>query len=72
MNLFLKFIFLNLKNILNFFKDKLGNKSYSSNIIRISRIKFLLSICLIPILIFLIKKKMNIYKSFYSNNIFNI
>ena len=71
MNLFLKFIFLNLKNILNFFKDKLGNKSYSSNIIRISRIKFLLSICLIPILIFLIKKKMNIYKSFYSNNIFN-
>ena len=71
MNLFLKFIILNLKNILNFFKDKLGNKNYSSNIIRISRIKFLLSICLIPILIFLIKKKMNIYKSFYSNNIFN-
>ena len=71
MNFFLKFIFFNLKNILKFFKDKLGNKNYSSYIFRISRTKFLLSICLIPIFIFLIKKKMNIYKSFYSNNIFN-
>ena len=71
----LKNIILKLENIIIFNKETLKNKNNSSYIFRLSKIKFLLTVCLIPIFIFLLKKKMNkikIYKNNYvSNNTFN-
>ena len=61
----LKNIILKLENIIIFNKETLKNKNNSSYIFRLSKIKFLLTVCLIPIFIFLLKKKMNKIKITY-------